>query len=129
MGAIAGPQIVLMMLTAMEHDLQFRVNYKMDTLMLVSQRSIFYGTQKSNLYQQLSQCNTADKDSNAKYNQIMGQIKAIEAQEKRIADTEKQIEMQMKKLENQLKMVTQRKEGAQKILEQNIKGAFNYGMG
>ena len=127
MGAVAGPNIIVMMLTAMEHDLQYRINYKMDTSMMLSMRSIFLGTQKSSILQQMSQ---VDSEKNkARYNQLAAMLQQIEARERQIAALEKQLEMEMKALENQLKKVQQRKEGAQKMLDQNIKGAFDYGQG
>lgn len=127
MGAVAGPNIIVLMLTAMEHDLQYRINFKMDTSMMLSMRSIFLGTQKSSLLQQMSQ---VDSEKNkGRYNQLAAMIQQIEARERQIAALEKQLEMEMKALENQLKKVQQRKEGAQKMLDQNIKGAFDYGQG
>lgn len=127
MGAVAGPNIIVLMLTAMEHDLQYRINYKMDTSMMLSMRSIFLGTQKSSILQQMSQ---VDSEKNkARYNQLAAMLQQIEARERQIAALEKQLEMEMKALENQLKKVQQRKEGAQKMLDQNIKGAFDYGQG
>jgi len=129
MGAVAGPNIIVMMLTAMEHDLQYRINYKMDTSMMLSMRSIFMGTQKSTLFQQLSKIDSSTAKGASAYKQLEAQINAIEARERQIAALEKQIDMEMKQLENQLKQVQQRKQGAQKMLDENIKGAFNYGGG
>ena len=40
---------------------------------------------------------------------------------------DKMLEMELTKLQNELKQVQQRKEGAQKMLDQNIQGAFSYG--
>ena len=123
MGAVAGPNIIVLMLTAMEHDIQARMNAKMDSQMLLSMRSIFYGDQKARLYSQLQ---NQDPNSYA-YKKVLEQISRFEAQERVIQQMEKQIEMQMKQLETQLKMVQQRKEGAEKMLEKNIQTAFNYG--
>ena len=125
MGAVAGPSIVVQMLTAMEHDLQYRVNFKMDTSMMLSMRSIFLGTQKSTALSKFSQ---AQKDT-AEYRQAEATIKEIEIQERKLQAIEKQLEMEIQKLNNELKQIQQRKEGAQKILDQNIKSAFNYGQG
>ena len=94
---------------------------------MLSMRSIFLGTQKSSILQQMSQ---VDSEKNkARYNQLAAMLQQIEARERQIAALEKQLEMEMKALENQLKKVQQRKEGAQKMLDQNIKGAFDYGQG
>ncbi len=125
MGAVAGPNLIVMMLTAMEHDLTYRVNHKMDTRMQVSMRSIFLGNKKSVLYQQMSQVSS----DSTKYKQLMEAAKAIEAQENAINAIDKQLEMELTKLQNELKMVQQRKESAQKMLEKNIQGAFDYGQG
>lgn len=125
MGAVAGPHLIVLMLTAMEHDFQARLNSKMDTQMLMSMRSIFFGNQKAQLYSQLQSCSS---DSPA-YKSIMCKIQQIESRERMIQSMEKTLEMQMKQLENQLKMVQQRKEAAQKMLERNIQGAFTYGHG
>ena len=123
MGAIAGPNLIVLMLTAMEHDLNFRVNCKMDSRMQLSMQSIFLGTQKSNLYASMSQVSAEDP----KYIQIKAQCDAIEAKEKALAAMDKGLEMELTKLQNELKQVQQRKEGAQKMLDQNIQGAFSYG--
>ena len=126
MGAVAGPSIVVQMLTAMEHDLQFRLNYKMDTSMMLSMQSIFLGTQKSSILQRMSQLDP----KSAEYKKLVEvELVKIEVQERKMQAFEKQLEMQIKKLESQLKQVQQRKEGAQKMLDQNIKGAFSYGQG
>ena len=124
MGAVAGPNIIVLMLTAMEHDFQARLNAKMDSQMLLSMRSIFYGNAKSQLYGQLQ--NQAPDSPG--YNSVLNQIKQLEAQERIIQQMEKQLEMEMKRIENQLKIVQQRKEGAEKMLEKNIQGAFKYGL-
>ena len=125
MGAIAGPNLIVLMLTAMEHDLNFRVNCKMDSRMQLSMQSIFLGTQKSNLYSQMSQVSADDKSG--KYAQLRAAAEAIEAKEKALAAMDKVLEMELTKLQNELKQVQQRKEGAQKMLDQNIQGAFSYG--
>ena len=91
MGAVAGPNIIVLMLTAMEHDLQYRINYKMDTSMMLSMRSIFLGTQKSSILQQMSQ---VDSEKNkARYNQLAAMLQQIEARERQIAALEKQLEI------------------------------------
>ena len=123
MGAIAGPNLIVLMLTAMEHDLNFRVNCKMDSRMQLSMRSIFLGTQKSSLYSQMSQC---PSDSDA-YKRAQYELGIIEGKEKALAAMDKMLEMELTKLQNELKQVQQRKEGAQKMLDQNIQGAFSYG--
>ena len=123
MGAVAGPNIIVLMLTAMEHDIQARMNTKMDTQMLMSMRSIFFGSQKAQLYNQLQ--NTPENAQGP----ILAKIKYWEQQEKKIAQMEKVLEMEMKRLEAQLKMVQQRKEAAEKMLDKNIQGAFTYGQG
>ena len=126
MGAVAGPSIVVQMLIAMEHDLQQRVNYKMDTSMMLSMRSIFLGQKKSDALQKLSQCESMQSSGYVSAKAVVDQI---EAQERQLQAMEKQLEMQINKLNNQLKQVQQRKDGAQKILDQNIKSAFSYGQG
>jgi len=126
MGAVAGPSIVVQMLTAMEHDLQYRVNHKMDTSMMLSMRSIFLGQKKSDALQKLSQFQSTTDNGYAAAKAVVDQI---ENQERQLQAMEKQIEMQINKLNNELKQVQQRKEGAQKMLDQNIKSAFSYGQG
>ena len=125
MGAVAGPNIIVLMLTAMEHDLQAKLNVKMDSQMLLSMRSIFYGNAKSQLYGNLQNINY--ETQRGAYEQVLSQIRRYEEEERKIQQLEKQLEMQMKRIENQLKMVQQRKEGAEKMLEKNIQSAFNYG--
>ena len=127
MGAIAGPNIIILMLTAMEHDLQARINTKQDTITLMSMQSIFFGNKKAALYQQLSQVDY--EKQRAQYERITALIAQQEQKERMIQQLEKTIEMEMQNLQNQLKMVQQRKEAQQKILDQNMKGAFSYGHG
>ena len=127
MGAIAGPNLIVLMLTAMEHDLTYRVNYKMDTRMQVSMQSISLGNQKSALYQQMSQCDQNTTFGKQEYQRLLSLASGIESKERVIAAIDKQLEMELTKLQNELKMVQQRKESAQKMLDQNIKTAFSYG--
>ena len=108
MGAVAGPSIVVQMLTAMEHDLQYRVNFKMDTSMMLSMRSIFLGTQKSTALQKFSQCQINSQE----YHEAKQAIEQIEVQERKLQAMEKQLEMEINKLNNELKQVQKRKEGA-----------------
>lgn len=132
MGAVAGPNIIVLMLTAMEHDLQSRINTKMDTQTLMSMQSIFFGNAKATLYQQLQSVNpngTNGQQSNPQYTSIMAQIQQIEAKEKILQSMEKTLDMEMKQLETQLKITQQRKEAAQKQLDKNIQDSFSYGQG
>ena len=123
MGAIAGPNIIVMMLTAMEHDLQAKYSMESDSMQLLSMQSIFFGNQKAMAYQQINNC----APDSPRYKQIMNFLAQIEARENAIKSYEKTIEMRMKQLETQLKIVQQRKESAQKMLEQNIQSAFKLG--
>lgn len=129
MGAVAGPAIIKSMLTAMTHDLNFRLNIEMDKLMMLSQQSIFIGNQKAMLMQSVDY-NTAD---GAKYKQayeaMQAKLQEWEAKERIIASMEKQIEMRKEKLEQQLKQAEARKESNDKILEQNTKSAFTLNVG
>ena len=127
MGAIAGPNLIVLMLTAMEHDLTMRVNAKMDSRMKLSMQSIFLATKKSDAYAALS---SIDCEKQAgKYKQAEAKIRELEAQEQKLAAYDKQLEMQLTKLQNELKQTTARKDAAQKMLDQNIQGAYNYGQG
>jgi len=118
MAPLAGPNITLLMLTAMEHDLTFRINQKMDARMRLSMNSIFLAQQKSGYYQ-LAASNPDDQ-------QLQYAMKILENQEKAIASYEKTLEMETTQLQNQLKVIQQRKEGAQKMVDQGAK-SFNYG--
>ena len=127
MGAIAGPNLIVLMLTAMEHDLTMRVNAKMDSRMKLSMQSIFLATKKSDAYSKLSGIDCQKRPS--EYKEAEGKIRALEAQEQKLAAYDKQLEMQLTKLQNELKQTTARKDAAQKMLDQNIQGAYNYGQG
>ena len=117
MAPIAGPQITLMMLKAMTHDLTFRINKKMDVRMRISQSSIFIGNQKAALYQLLGQNNGNANQVNA----INARLAAFEAQEKAIASYEKQLDLEITNLQNQLKLAQQREEAAQKMVDDGCK--------
>ncbi|MCR4880535.1 MAG: hypothetical protein K6A44_01095 [bacterium] len=129
MGAVAGPNIIVLMLTAMEHDLQSRINTKMDTQMLFSMQSIFFGNAKAQLYGQLQSLNPQDANgnTNSAYAQIQAKIQQLEQKEKMLQAMEKTLDMEMKQLETQLKITQQRKEAAEKMLDKNIQSAFSYG--
>ncbi len=129
MGAVAGPNIIVMMLTAMEHDLQSQINTKMDSQMLMSMQSIFLGNAKANLYQQYGNIDTSTEQGKAAWNRLQVELGKLEAKEKQLQSYEKTLDMKLKKLENQLKIVQQRKEAAQKMLDKNVQDAFNYGHG
>ncbi len=129
MGAVAGPNIIVMMLTAMEHDLQSRINTKMDTQMLMSMQSIFIGNAKAQLYQQYSNIDTSTEQGKALWSKLQIELGKIEAKEKQMQSLEKTLDMQMKQLETQLKITQQRKEAAQKMLDKNVQDAFSYGHG
>lgn len=119
MGAVAGPNLIVLMLTAMEHDLTFRINMKMDSRMQLSMSSIFHANAKSNWLNKLS---ANPNDTSAKC-----ELDKLEAQERIIAALDKQLEMELTKLQNELKMVQQRKEAEEKLLDKNIQGAFSMG--
>ena len=125
MGAIAGPSIIVMMLTAMEHDLQSRISTKMDAQMLLSQQSIFLGNQKAMMFQQLS---TLDPNS-AQYKQMEASINAFLQKEKVLQSYEKTLDMELKQLQTQLEITQKRKEAEEKRLQQNIKTGFSYTLG
>ena len=131
MGAVAGPNIIVLMLTAMEHDLQSRINTKMDTQMLMSMQSIFFGNAKAALYGQLQSLTPQDTNgrTNPNYQAIYNKIQQLEQKEKVLQAMEKTLDMEMKQLENQLKITQQRKEAAEKMRDKNIEGAFSYGHG
>jgi len=123
MGAIAGPQMMVLMLTAMEHDLQAQINSQMDVQMILSTKSIFLGNAKANVYSQMTQA----AGINTMPAGLQSQLAQIEAAERQLQTMEKTIEMKLKQLENQLKQVQQRKEAQEKMLDKNIQGAFTYG--
>ena len=125
MGAVAGPNIIVLMLTAMEHDLQARINMKMDSQMLLSMQSIFFGNAKAALYQQMQSC-TPDSPQ---WKQIQVQVYQLECRERAIQTLEKTLDMEMKRLQAQLEMVQKRKEGAEKMRQKNTEDAFSYGHG
>lgn len=127
MGAIAGPNLIVLMLTAMEHDLTMRVNAKMDSRMKLSMQSIFLANKKSDAYSKLSGIDS--KNQKQEYDRVMAECEKIQAQEQKLAAYDKQLEMQLTKLQNELKQTTARKDAAQKMLDQNIQGAYNYGQG
>ncbi len=120
MAPIAGPQITLMMLKAMSHDLTFRINQKMDARMQLSMNSIFLGQKKSAIYQQLSQMQDATSNNSA-YNQANANLKIYEQEEARIASMEKILEMELTKLQNELKQVQAREEATQKMVDEGCK--------
>ena len=122
MAPLAGPNITLLMLTAMEHDLTFRINQKMDVRMRLCMNSIFLANSKSTLYQQSASTN----NNSQRASEIEAAINSLASQEKIIASYEKTLEMEITQLQNQLKVVQQRKEGAQKMVDQGAK-SFNYG--
>ena len=117
MAPISGPQITLMMLKAMTHDLTFRLNKKMDSRMRLSQTSIFIGDQKAKLYQNLGQCDPNSGNANS----INSQLAALESREKAIASYEKQLEMEITQLQNQLKQAQAREDAAQKMVDEGCK--------
>lgn len=117
MAPLAGPQITLMMLKAMTHDLSFRINQKMDARMRVSQSSIFIGNQKAGLYQRLGQLQSGSGEANT----INNYLAAIEAKERAIASYEKQLDMEITNLQNQLKQAQAREEAAQKMVDEGCK--------
>lgn len=117
MAPLAGPQITLMMLKAMTHDLSFRINQKMDARMRVSQSSIFIGNQKAGLYQRLGQLQSGSGEAN----RINNYLAAIEAKERAIASYEKQLDMEITNLQNQLKQAQAREEAAQKMVDEGCK--------
>ena len=123
MGSIAGQNIILLMLTAMEHDMQFRLSRKMDTSQMLSMRSIFLGNQKAQALQAYSQFGSKDK----RYINARRALIEIEKRERTLQALEKQLELEMKQLENQLKIIQQRKENVQKMLDNNIKQGFGGG--
>ena len=129
MGAVAGPNIIVMMLTAMEHDLQSQINTKMDTQMLMSMQSIWLGNAKAQVYQKYGNIDTSTQAGKDAYYNLQSELGKIEAKERQMQAYEKTLEMKLKQLENQLKMVQQRKEAAQKMLDKNIQDAFSYGHG
>ncbi len=117
MAPLAGPQITLMMLKAMSHDLSFRINQKMDVRMRISQASIFIGNQKASLYQGLSQY----ANNTTQYKQIEAAIQMLAAREQQQASYEKMIEMEITNLQNQLKQVQAREEATQKMVDDGCK--------
>lgn len=121
MAPLAGPQITLMMLKAMTHDLSFRINKKMDARMRISQSSIFIGNQKAAYYQALGQLNPNDPNNAAKVNTINNLLKQMEDKERIIASYEKQIDMEITNLQNQLKQAQAREEAAQKMVDEGCK--------
>ena len=123
MGAIAGPNLIVQMLTAMEHDLTFRINMKMDSRMKLSMSSIFYANQKSAKFAELGKYDPKSQQ----YAHYDAEIKRLEQHERVIAALDKQLEMELTKLQNELKMTQQRKEATEKMLEKNIHGAFSMG--
>jgi len=125
MGAVAGPNLIVLMLTAMEHDLTFRINMKMDSRMRLSMTSIFHANRKSALLSELSQYDP--EKQRAQYEGIRKQLEAFEQKERVIAALDKQLEMELTKLQNELKMTQQRKESEEKMLDKNIQGAFSMG--
>lgn len=125
MGAVAGPNLIVLMLTAMEHDLTFRINMKMDSRMQLSMTSIFYANQKSAIYADLGKIDP-EKQKDA-YNRVKCQLEQLEQRERVIAALDKQLEMELTKLQNELKMTQQRKESEEKMLDKNIQGAFSMG--
>ena len=125
MGAVAGPNIIVLMLTAMEHDLQARINMKMDSQQILSARSIFFANKKATLYQNMQQC-TPDSQQ---WKAIQAEVYRLECQERVIQTLEKTLDMEMKKLQSQLEIVQKRKEGAEKMRQKNTEDAFNYGHG
>ena len=119
MAPIAGPQITLMMLKAMSHDLTFRINMKMDARMQLSMQSIFIGNKKAAIYQQLSQY---QGDANQQgYINLNGYLKQYENEEAKIASYEKMLEMELTKLQNELKQVQAREEATQKMVDEGCK--------
>ncbi|MCQ2958003.1 MAG: hypothetical protein MJ180_03760 [Candidatus Gastranaerophilales bacterium] len=80
--------------------------------------SIFIANAKSTLLQQAS--------SDPNNQSIQNALNALTARETAMAQYEKTMDMQITQLENQLKVVQQRKEGAQKMVDQGAK-SFNYG--
>ena len=130
MAPIAGPQITLMMLKAMTHDLTFRINRKMDSRMRLSQSSIFIGNQKAALYQRLGQCDPNDPNNKALVNSINAALQAYEAREKALASYEKYLDMEITNLQNQLKQAEAREQAAEKMVEkgcQSIAGTMGRG--
>jgi len=117
MAPLAGPQITLMMLKAMSHDLSFRISQKTDMKMRISQSSIFLGNTKASLYQSLAQYATNTQG----YNAVNAQIQQLAAREQAIASYEKMIDMEITNLQNQLKQVQAREEAAQKMVDEGCK--------
>ncbi|MDD3594497.1 MAG: hypothetical protein PHX18_07715 [Candidatus Gastranaerophilales bacterium] len=123
MGAIAGPNIILLMMVAMEHDLQARINAKSDQRQMLSMKSIFLASQKSTYFQANGSMSGNDPRSNA----INAQLQMLEQQEKIIQAMDKVLDMELNKLQNELKMAQQRRENMQKTLDKNIETAFGGG--
>lgn len=118
MGAIAGPNIILLMMVAMEHDLQARINSKSDLRQMLSMKSIFLANAKSPLYQASSSIDAKTQPQQAAI--INNQLNDLERQEKIIAAMDKILDMELNKLQNELKMAQQRRESIQKVLDKNI---------
>ena len=129
MGSVAGPNIIVMMLTAMEHDIQSQINTKMDSQMLMSMQSIFLGNAKAAVYQQYGNIDTTTEEGKNAWNKMQKRLEEITVRERQLQNYEKTLDMKLKQLENQLKMIQQRKEAAQKMLDKNIQDAFSYGHG